>query len=209
MHITKKHWIAAGTGFLIAVIAASGYLYFKEKNSESLKPSPESQTPESQSVVSTTTESTAPAVTKVVFSEFPINKADHIASWSFKGAYTGNDELVAKANADLKNLTNLLGKGTYDDYDIYIGMANDYDLMGDGTNAYQNYNHAISIHPDKGLAYANLGHLMDELGAYHTAADAYAKAVAVEPSVAQYQNAQRDFLSVRFPEEAARLKAPQ
>ncbi len=74
-------------------------------------------------------------------------------------------------------LTGLIGKGQYDDYDLYDGIANDYSMLGDGRTAYQYYNHAIQIHPTKGLAYANLAHFMNALGAYRTAADAYAKAV--------------------------------
>jgi hypothetical protein len=55
----------------------------------------------------------------------------------------------------------------------------------------------------------NLAHLMDQLGAYYTAADAYAKAVAVQPSIDQFRNAQLDFLTAHFPEEAAKLQAKQ
>ena len=145
--------------------------------------------------------------TSASIGSFPINPADAIASWNFKGAYTGNGTLISHANADIVHLTGLIGKGQYDDYDLYLGIGNDNDLIGDGKGAYENYNRSISIHPNKGLAYDNLGHLMDELGAYHTAADAYAKAVAVEPSVKQYRDAQLNFLKWRFPSEAASLKA--
>ena len=62
----------------------------------------------------------------------PINPQDSISSWSFKGAYTGNDALIAKANADIAKLTALIGKGQYPDYDIYVGIAQDYDFLGDG-----------------------------------------------------------------------------
>src|SRR6185369_4146409 len=81
---------------------------------------------------------------------FPINAKDSIASWSFKGAYTGNDTLTAQADADISHLRALLGKGQYDDYDLYIGLGNDYNLEGNGTAAYQNYNRAAAIHADKG-----------------------------------------------------------
>lgn len=137
--------------------------------------------------------------TKVRVPVFPINPHDTITSWNFKGAYTGNDALIAKANADSAHLRSLLGKGVYDNYDLYIGIGNDDNLMGDGMGAYQNYDHAIYISPNKGLAYMNLGYLMDELGAYYTAADAYAKSVAVEPSVLEYQLARLTFLTQQFP----------
>ena len=136
---------------------------------------------------------------------FPINVADTISSWSFKGAYTGNDTLVAQANADITHLKSLLGKGQYDDYDLYIGIGNDDNLLGDGKGAYDNYNQSIAIHPTKGLAYLNVGHLMDEMGAYHTAADAYAKAVAVEPGMLQYHIQRLDFLTRQFPTDSTLL----
>ncbi len=138
---------------------------------------------------------------------FPINSADYISSWSFTGAYTGNDTLEAQANADIAHLTSLLGKGQYDDYDLYNGIGNDDLLLGDGRGAYAEYNKAISIHPDKGLVYTNLGHLMNLLGANQTAADAYAKAVAVEPSVLQYHLARLDFLTKYLPKDNTAIVA--
>lgn len=138
---------------------------------------------------------------------FPINPADTIASWSFKGAYAGNATLIQNANADRAHLKSLLGKGQYDDYDLYIGIGNDDNLIGDGSGAYENYDRAIALYPDQGLAYTNLGHLMDELGAYHTAADAYAKAVAVQPSVLEYHLERLAFLTRQFPTDDALILA--
>lgn len=132
---------------------------------------------------------------------FPINPADTIVSWNFKGAYAGNATLLAQANADIAHLKSLLGKGQYDNYDLYIGIGDDNNLIGNGSAAYENYNRAIALYPNQGLAYANLGHLMDELGAYHTAADAYAKAVAVQPSVLEYHLERLSFLTQRFPND--------
>ena len=138
---------------------------------------------------------------------FPLNSADTISSWSFRGAYTGNDTLIAQANADSAHLTSLIGKGQYDDYDLYLGIGNDKNLMGDGQSAYQQYSRSIAIYPNKGLAYTNLGHLMDELGAYNTAADAYAKAVAVESGQIVYHVMRLSFLAMRLPSDSARMLA--
>ena len=104
-------------------------------------------------------------------------------------------------------LTGLLGKGQYDDYDLYDGIANDDVLLGNGKAAYQNYNRAIAIHPKKGLAYTNLAHLMDVLGAYDTAADAYAKATTVEPGILEYHIERLDYLTQQFPNDTARIVA--
>jgi len=130
---------------------------------------------------------------------FPINSGDTISSWNFTGVYTGNTALTQEASADITKLTGFLGKGQYDDYDLYIGIGDDDNLLGDGKGAYENYNHSIHLYPNKGLAYANLGHLMQELGAYQTAVDAYAKAVAVEPSVLEYQVDRLEYLTQQFP----------
>ncbi len=109
--------------------------------------------------------------------------------------------LINQANADSGRLTSLLGKGQYDNYDLYIGIGDDANLIGNGKGAYNAYDHSIAIYPDKGLAYVNLAHLMDELGAYHTAIDAYAKAVAVEPTVLEYRLDQLDYLTQQFPKD--------
>ncbi|MBI3572490.1 hypothetical protein HY091_03100 [Candidatus Kaiserbacteria bacterium] len=146
-------------------------------------------------------------VEKVHVPAFPINAADTIPSWNFKGAYSGNDALMSHANADIAKLQGLLGKGEYDDYDLSIGIGNDDTLLGDGRRAYQSYNRAAHIHQNKGLAYANLAHLMDELGAYHTAADAYAKAVATEPRQLEYHLERLTYLTRQFPSDNALILA--
>lgn len=207
----EKQWFIAGVVSIAVVLAVFGLWYLQAK-----APVPEKQIQESVRPVSTTTaeslqfevKNSVPQKPVLTISKFPINPADTVAAWSFKGVYTGNDALIAKADADIAHLKSLIGKGQYNDYDLYIGIGNDYSLMGDGALAYQNYNRAASLHVGKGLAYMNLGHLMDSLGAYRTAADAYAKAAAVEP-IYQYKNAQLDYLTWRFPEEASQLKAKQ
>ena len=214
MQITKKQWRIIG---VVAAVVALASVYYLKINESALPPSSTGTldfTPTITNNASTTSE-VAPTQGKTVNTAvpttkpFPINAADKIASWSFKGVYDGNEILTAKANADMALLTGFLGKGKYDNYDLYNGIANDYGFLGDGTQAYLFYNRSIQIYPQKGLAYMNLAHLMDQLGAYYTAADAYAKAVAVQPSIDQFRNAQLDFLTAHFPEEAAKLQAKQ
>jgi tetratricopeptide (TPR) repeat protein len=136
---------------------------------------------------------------------FPINPQDSIASWTFKGAYTGNGTLVAQATADIEHLETLLGTGEYDDYDLYIGIGNDNNLLGNGKAAYDSYNRAAAIHTNKGLAYANIAHLMEELGAFYTAADAYERAVAAESRQLGYHLERLSYLTRQFPTDSARL----
>lgn len=186
MIFTKRQWAAMGIGFVVAVIAALGWTERAGAPAPTAIPDTATTTP---SAAATTTS------VQAVSSAFPINAADTIASWTFKGTDTGNEALIAQTNANRATLVSLVGKGQYDDYDLYNGVANADGLLGDGKGAYQNYNRAIAIHPNRGLAYMNFAHLMNELGAYHTAKDAYARSVAFEPTVELYWLSYVNFLA--------------
>lgn len=145
---------------------------------------------------------------RVVVKPFPINPQDTISSWTFKGGYTGNQPLIDQTKADAAKLAGLLGKGQYDDYSLYNGIGNDDNLLGNGKAAYNAYNHAIALYPDnQGLAYANLGNLMSNMGAYYTAADAYAKAVQVEPTTLAYHVERLEFLTQKLPKNTDLIQA--
>ncbi len=201
MQITNRHWAAAGIGFVVAIGAFFAWSY----RAQAPSPTGTSDATASSTDNSAPAATTTPAVTYT--GPFPINKADTIASWDFKGAYADSDTLIAQANADITHLTGLIGKGQYDDYDLYNGIANDYVSLGNGKTAYQYYNRSIQIHPAKGLAYANLAHLMDQLGAYYTAADAYAKATTVDAGMLEYHIERLTYLTRQFPADTARITA--
>ncbi|MHB8913432.1 MAG: hypothetical protein ACYC4I_00245 [Minisyncoccota bacterium] len=211
MDITKKHWIGAFIGIVVAVLVVVGLVhYMKVLVATSAIDTSGIATSTSGGVVATSTTASAASTTAAAVKNvgpFPINAADAIVSWSFKGAYTGNAVLIAQANTDIVKLTGLIGEGKYDDYDLYDGIANDYSMLGDGRTAYQYYNRSIQIHPTKGLAYANLAHFMNALGAYHTAADAYAKAVSVEPGMLEYHLERLTYLTQQFPKDTALITA--
>lgn len=205
--LTKQQWAIGVVGIVVIALVILGVAReVKAPTTESTTPTATStpsatNTPDTSSVPKTSEGSaskTAPA-------PFPINPADTIASWTFKGAYAGNATSTAQANADIAKLTNLLGKGAYDDYDLYNGIGNDFDLLGEGKMAYKYYNQAAAVHPTKGLVYTNLGHLMSELGAYNTAADAYAKAVKVEPGMLEYHLMRLTYLTRQFPNDTTRI----
>ena len=197
MQITVRHWVAAGVGFVVTVLAFFAWSYRAQA------PSP-AEVPDI--TASSTGNGTPATTTTVVYTgPFPINSADTIVSWSFKGAYTGNEALIAKANADTVYLMGLIGKGEYDDYDLYLGIGNNESSLGDGKSAYDNYNRAIQIHPKKGLAFVNLGHLMSQMGARYTAVDAYARATAVEPGMLEYHIQRLNYLTRQFPNDSARI----
>lgn len=139
--------------------------------------------------------------------QFPIAAGDSITSWSFKGAYSGNTSLIASTQADITHLESLLGKGQYTDYDLDVGIALDYEHLGDGASSYKYYNRAIKLAPTTGLAYVDLANLMTELKAYGTARDAYAKAVAVEPGQIEYHIQRLTFLTQHFTQDTALVAA--
>jgi len=202
MQVTKRHWVAAGIGFAVAVLAFFAWSYRAKAPAPAL--------PGSTLGTASSTEDGVPvaATTAAAYTgPFPINAADGTVSWTFKGMYAGNDTLVSQANADIAHLIGLIGKGEYDDYDLYNGIANDYASLGEGQAAYQYYDRSLQVHPDKGLAYANLAHLLAQLGAYYTAADAYAKAVAVEPGMLAYHLERLTYLTQQFPTDNARITA--
>ncbi|MDE1919523.1 MAG: hypothetical protein KGH56_02365 [Patescibacteria group bacterium] len=201
MQGAKKPWLLAAV-LLGAAVLALGVLQFYQKTPEPIAPTRTLTASTSTPLAATSTPSKPGASGPRLF---PINPADKIASWDFRGAYTGNADLEAQAAADKAKLQALMGTGAYDDYDLYIGLGNDDNLLGDGTGAYKNFNHSISIHPKKGLAYVNLAHLMDELGAYETAADAYGAAVAAEPGMLEYHIERLKYLTRQFPADTTRI----
>jgi tetratricopeptide (TPR) repeat protein len=137
---------------------------------------------------------------------FPINANDTITSWSFKGAYAGNDALIAQAHADITKLSGLVGKGQYPDYEIFVGIAQDYDFLGDGKDEFNYLEKAIKAGPTGGTAWNNMGVLMEKLGALNTARAAYAEAVTVEPSIGVYQEAQARFLVAHFSQDTGAIE---
>ena len=128
-----------------------------------------------------------------------IAKGDNIISWNFKGAYTDRPDLVTKAEAEIKRLSGLIGTGTYSNTILYIGIANQYDLLGDGKHEYEYLSYAIEA--DKGttgLPWHNLGVLMERLGALQTARTAYEKATLIQPELKQWHYAYFSFLTARM-----------
>ncbi|MFZ2167622.1 MAG: hypothetical protein WAV50_01990 [Minisyncoccia bacterium] len=199
MQISNTQWVGVVAG-VAAALLVTGIIWFIPTKVEA----PSSTSTSTPPVSATSTAPGTPA--KVIYTgPFPVNSGETISSWTFKGSYADSDILIAQAKKDIAFLTDLLGKGKYDDYDLYNGRANDYTYLGDGTAAYKDYDRAIQIHPEKGIAYVNLANLMVELRAYRTAADAYARAVAVEPGMLQYHVQRLTYLTGQFPTDNARI----
>lgn len=136
-------------------------------------------------------------------------QGESVTSWDFKGAYTGNAELEAKAETEIARLIGLLGSKKYTDYTIYISIANQYNLKGDGKNELIYLGKALAVNSTTtGLAWYNAGQLFARLGVYETARFALEHAVAAQ-SILQYQQALVDFLSAHFPADTEAIKSWQ
>lgn len=130
-----------------------------------------------------------------LFPAFPMASGDTVSTWTFAGPYADGGEKEAQVKAEITRLSQELGKGTYTDYDLLVGIATQHELLGNGKEAYDYLSRAIRKDAKKGIAYFNLGHLMEGLGAYQTAGRAYKKATESEPDVVAYRLAFDAFVS--------------
>ena len=144
----------------------------------------------------------------------PLAEGDTISSWDFQGSYEGNTDLEKRARDEIARSESLLGgdqSGANDDptdYILYVSIANQYELLGDGKAAYGALGKALMIDSTKtGLAWRNLGALLERLGAFHTARVAYAHAAETQPQIVEYHIARIQFLIAHFAEDAAAIEA--
>lgn len=125
---------------------------------------------------------------------FAVVQGDNIVSWDFSGVYTDNPELTAKAQAEIKRLSGLLATATSSAMILSVGIANQYELLGDGKRQYDYLGRAIQASPENGLPWHNLGVLMERLGAFQTARIAYEQSTIVQPEFPLYHYAYLEFL---------------
>lgn len=179
-------------------------------------PTPSSTT-ESESMPTAITEITEPPALDVKAvsitsaksqpqTSFALREGDSVASWDFKSAYTDNPELVAKAENEIKRLSGLLVVATSSYMIIAVGIANQYELLGDGKNQYDYLGRAIQASPDNGLPWHNLGVLMERLGAIRTAKVSYEKSTLVQPEWKFYHYAYIEFLTSRTKDDVANIE---
>lgn len=132
----------------------------------------------------------------------PIERGDVIASWD-SGGYL-NDGGVREAEVrsriiGLKNAT-----GAENDYQRYITLAQEYDSLGDGKSSYENLSHAIAADPNQtsGVAWHNMGILMEKLGAYQTAKKAHLQAIAIQPGISSFHISLLELMIYHFTNDA-------
>jgi len=215
MEITKKHWLGAVVGLALAIAAAAAVGLFAPRHADAPQPGvSESSLIETGAATTSESEVAPISATASVSSSRStvappsIIKGDTISSWSFKGVYADSPELVAKADAEIKRLTDLVGRGgEYPDVSIYVGIANQYDLFGDGKQEYDYLVRAISSNGGvSGLPWHNLGVLMEKLGAPLTARVAYQNATLVQPKLKQWHFAYLEFLTTRMKDDVTDIE---
>ena len=135
-----------------------------------------------------------------------LTKGDTVVSWNFKGAYAGSPELVKKAQSEIERLSGELATATSSAMILSVGIANQYELLGDGEKQYAYLERAIRTNPENGLPWHNLGVLMERLGVFNTARTAYEKSTLVQPELQFYHYAYLEFLTSRMKDDAVSIE---
>ncbi len=126
-----------------------------------------------------------------------VDPRDTITSWSTPAQTT--PAIRKRLQKEILTLSKSIVSTQKKNYNTFLQMAQDYELLSDGKNAYNFYVLAAKAVPDNGLAWSNVGNLMERIGAYHTARNAYAASVAISPKIEQYWVSYLNFLSVHEP----------
>jgi len=205
MNINKTSSLVIG-GVLIIVIAGAAQFLFPRSAVSPIIPTATS-TPE-QNISTTTTPVTSVTDVKITqrsSTAYSLSfvEGESITEWDFKGAYTGNPELVAKAQGEINRLSEELTTATSSAMILSVGIANQYELLGDGKKQYEYLERAIRTNPENGLPWHNLGVLIERLGAYKTARTAYEKSTFVQPEFKFYHYAYIEFLISRMKDDTA------
>ncbi len=191
MQGTKTYWILGG-----AILLVAGAVWVISPGRVAAPEPAVSETSLVKEEKATTTSSTNIPITPIrsISAALPLAKGDSITSWDFKGVYLDGGTLEAKAREDIVRFKGLLGSGEFTDYELYVSIANQYELLGDGRSAYEYFGRAIreDTANNTGLAWHNLGVLLVRLGALKTARIAYERAAEIQP-IQQYINALEDF----------------
>lgn len=104
-------------------------------------------------------------------------------SWNFEGPYSVTEELLEVAHNERERLEGLLGNEEFSEYDVQVGIAGQYTLVGEGKKAYEHLLKAIELNDARSLAYGNLGHLLGKVGARESAKRAYEMALDRDDTV--------------------------
>lgn len=206
--MNKNMLLIAGA---VLIIFAAGIAQFLSVRI-AVSPTMPTATSTSEQITSTTTTSVVPTANvntvpkNPAIHPLPLASTDKIVSWDFKGAYADNPELTAKAQNEIKRLSIILETATSSAMILSVGIANQYELLGDGKKQYEYLERAARTNPENGLPWHNLGVLMERLGAYETARIAYEKSTLVQPELKFYHYAYIEFLTSRTKGDTANIE---
>ncbi len=130
------------------------------------------------------TASTTTAVIRATAPKFSIDARDTGFSWKLSNS--APESVIKKSKKEISSLTKELHKGKYSDYNIYLQLGQEYEIVNEGKQAYESYSTASTLKPSQGVAMSNIGLLMARVGAINTARNAYAQSVARQPSVSLF-----------------------
>ncbi len=205
---TNQTRFFVGAGIILVLVIIGIWQFFPR--ADTLQPI-EDQLQPLPIQIETATSSAAKAVlpdsaSRPIVHPLPLAEGDSIASWDFKGAYAANLELTAKAQSEILRLSDLLITATSSKMILSVGVANQYELLGDGKKQYEYLGRAILADVENGLPLHNLGVLMERLGAYKTARIAYEKSTRVQPGFKFYHYAYIEFLTTRMKDDRATIE---
>lgn len=206
METVKKHWVVASIGSLILVlVAGSAWFFFPRR---AVAPEPIVSGPSLTETNSTSTPAIISTGPSRSVPELPsIARGDVITSWDFNGAYANNPELIVKANAEINRFSSLLATATSSTMVLFVGIANQYDYLGNGKQEYDYLSRAIGVGGSTtGLPWHNLGVLMEKLGALKTARSAYEKSTLVQPQLKQWHFSYLEFLTTRMKDDVVDIE---
>ena len=205
MNINKTDLLVIG-GVLIIVVAGTAQFLFPRS---AVSPTASTATSTTEQNVSTTTAPITSVTDVKIIQKSPrpyslsFVEGESITEWDFKGAYTGNPELIVKAQSEIKRLSELLTTATSSAMILSVSIANQYELIGDGKKQYEYLERAIRTNPENGLPWHNLGVLVERLGAYKTARVIYEKSTLVQPELKFYHYSYIEFLTSRMKDDTA------
>lgn len=168
-----------------------------------------SSIPAQTSPASVVAQKPAPAGSSAAKPAFSLVPGDEPVSWYFVGTYSDGGEFEARATSEIGRMKGLLNSGTFTNYELYVSIANQYELLGDGKQEYTYLNYALAIDSTKtGLAWHNMGKLLERLGVYKSARVAYDRMIQAQ-STTQYIRARLEFLQAHMPEDTDAINEAQ
>lgn len=200
-----------------AVIIVGGALYLSRSAlAPSVTDMATTTSPGSTSTPASTTASATPVTSNSAQPQYaavslPISSQDAAVTWTFKGAYSGNTELTQKTQVDIARLSGSIDEQDPTVQERYVAIGKDYMLLGDGQNAYKYFLKALNssqrYEQEDALAWANLGQLMEILGATHTALTAYTNATKADPHEPTFYVSLINFLIAKMPGDTETILA--